>query len=178
MSDFATARESRQLSLAVVAERSGLTKRFISRVEREAASPSAASLVRICDAIGIALSGVVAKSKAVMMRAAERPHAVLPGNFVIDTLLTAPEDRKLTVIETVIGPEGSGGENLNSLPCDTEVCYVVEGEIELILDTDIYRLTAGTSDSITFDESLPHTWRSTHASSGFSHPGCPTHQIT
>jgi transcriptional regulator with XRE-family HTH domain len=69
------AREARQLTLAVVAERSGLTKGFLSRVEREATSPSVASLVRICEAIGVPLSDIVATPKAVVMRAAERPRS-------------------------------------------------------------------------------------------------------
>jgi transcriptional regulator with XRE-family HTH domain len=152
------AREARQLTLAVVAERSGLTKGFLSRVEREATSPSVASLVRICEAIGVPLSDIVATPKAVVMRAAERPHATLPGQLVADTLLTTPQERKLTVIETTAGPDGSGGDELYSLPCETEVCYVVDGEIELVVDTEVFRLAAG--DSITFDGTVPHTWRS------------------
>lgn len=152
------AREARHLSLAMVAERSGLTKGFLSRVERDATSPSVASLVSICDAIGIPPSDIFAVPKAVVLRASEQPHATLPGTLVTDTLLTAPVERKLTVIETIAGPEGSGGEKLYSLPCETEVCYVVEGEIEIILDTESYRLSVG--DSITFDGTVPHTWRS------------------
>ncbi len=152
------AREARQLTLAVVAERSGLTKGFLSRVEREATSPSVTSLLTICEAIGVPLADIFATPKAVVMRAADRPHATLPGQLVVDTLLTAPQERKLTVIETAVGPDGSGGDELYSLPCATEVCYVVEGEIELILDTDTYRLATG--DCITFDGTVPHTWRS------------------
>ena len=156
------AREARQLTLAVVAERSGLTKGFLSRVEREATSPSVTSLVTICEAIGVPLADIFATPVAVVMRAADRPHATLPGQLVADTLLTAPQERKLTVIETSAGPDGSGGEELYSLPCDTEVCYVVEGEIDLILDTDTFRLATG--DSMTFDGAVPHTWRSVPSS--------------
>jgi transcriptional regulator with XRE-family HTH domain len=157
------AREARQLTLAVVAERSSLTKGFLSRVEREATSPSVTSLVTICEAIGVPLADIFAMPEAVVMRAALRPHATLPGQLVADTLLTAPQERKLTVIETTAGPGGSGGDELYSLPCETEVCYVVEGEIDLILDTDTYRLATG--DSITFDGAVPHTWRIASTSS-------------
>lgn len=156
------AREARQLTLAVVAGRSGLTKGFLSRVEREATSPSVASLVTICEAIGVPLADIFATPKAVVMRASDRPHATLPGQLVADTLLTAPQERKLTVIETTAGPDGSGGDELYSLPCEAEVCYVVEGEIDLILDTDTFRLATG--DSITFDGTVPHSWRSASTS--------------
>ena len=157
------AREARQLTLAVVAERSGLTKGFISRVEREATSPSVTSLVTICEAIGVPLADIFATPKAIVMRAADRPHASLPGRLVADTLLTTPQERKLTVIETTAGPDGSGGDELYSLPCETEVCYVVEGEIDLILDTETHRLATG--DSVTFDGTVPHTWRCASSSS-------------
>ena len=157
------AREARQLALAVVAERAGLTKGFISRVERETTSPSVASLISICDAIGIQPSDIFSVPKAVVTRSSDRLHATLPGHMVVDTLLTAIDERKLTVIETSAGPEGSGGEELYSLPCETEVCYVVEGEIELILETESFRLASG--DSITFDGVVPHTWRATGDSS-------------
>ena len=151
------AREARQMSLAVVAERAGLTKGFVSRVERETTSPSVNSLISICEAIGIEPSDIFAVPKAIVMRSLDRPHATLPGHMVVDTLLTAIDERKLTVIETLAGPEGSGGEDLYSLPCETEVCYVVEGEIVLTLDTESFKLAAG--DSITFDGAVPHTWR-------------------
>jgi len=152
------AREARLLSLATVAQRSGLTKGFLSRVERDATSPSVASLLGICEAIGIEPSDLFATPKAVMTRARERATATLPGQFVVDTLLTAADERKLTVIETVARHGGSGGDKLYSLPSETEVCYVVEGEIVLTLDTESFKLAAG--DALTFDGTVPHTWRS------------------
>ena len=151
------AREARQLSLAVVAERSGLTKGFLSRVERDTTSPSVSSLVSICEAIGVPLAHIFATPRVIVMRAGDRPQAELPGRSAVDTLLTAVEERKITVIETAAGPEGSGGDALYSLPCEVEICYVVAGAIELTLNSETYQLDAG--DSITFDGTVPHTWR-------------------
>lgn len=150
------AREARQLTLAAVAERAQLTKSFLSRVERDETSPSVASLVRICEAIGIDPADVFATPTTVVMRAADRPLATLPGREVVDTLLTAPDERKLTVIETTTGPSGSGGEELYSLPSETEVCYVVDGALTLTIDSETFTLAAG--DAVTFDGSVPHTW--------------------
>ncbi len=157
------AREARQLSLAVVAERAGLTKGFVSRVERETTSPSVVSLISICEAIGVEPADIFSVPKAVVTRSSDRPHATLPGHMVVDTLLTSIDERKLTVIETLAGPEGSGGEELYSLPCETEVCYVIEGEIVLTIDTESIKMAAG--DSVTFDGAVPHTWRAVSESS-------------
>jgi transcriptional regulator with XRE-family HTH domain len=151
------AREARQLSLHQVAERTGLTKSFLSRVERDATSPSVTSLVAICEAIGLPPSELFRVSETVVMRAADRPHAILPGLSVVDTLLTAPEERRLTVIETVASGQGSGGDDLYSLPCETEVCYVIEGAITLLFGDREVELLEG--DTVTFDGTEPHSWR-------------------
>lgn len=152
------AREARQLSLETVAERAGLTKGFLSRVERDETSPSVTSLLNICEAVGIQPSDLFATPKAVLTRASQRAITALPGQAMLDTLLTAVDERKLTVIETIARHGSSGGDELYSLPCETEVCYVVEGEIVLVLDTETFNLSSG--DAITFDGTVPHTWRS------------------
>ena len=146
------------MSLETVAERAGLTKGFLSRVERDATSPSVTSLLNICSALGLQPSHLFATPKAEVTRASDRATTALPGVAVRDTLLTATDERKLTVLETIAPPGGSGGVELYSLPCETEVCYVVEGEVVVSLDTEDITLLAG--DALTFDGTVPHTWRS------------------
>ncbi len=156
------AREARQLSLGDVAARAGLSKGFLSRVERDATSPSVASLMAICEAIGMPPALLFALPHVTVIRAADRPKATLPGAAVVDTLITAPYEPHVTVIETIAAPRGSGGESLYTLPSECEVCLVVEGAIEIIIDDATFQLAAG--DAITFCASSPHTWRNTSAS--------------
>ncbi len=47
------ARQTAGLTLAAVAEEAGLTKGFLSRLERDDVSPSVASLVTVCGILGI-----------------------------------------------------------------------------------------------------------------------------
>ena len=104
-------REARRLGLAEVALRSGLTKSFLSRVERDQTSPSLASLISICDAIGVTVSDLLARPQTRVIRATERATiAGLPGASVVDTLITPRTQRHLTVMETIVGPGGSAGE--------------------------------------------------------------------
>ena len=51
-----TLRQSRNLTLDMLAERSGVSRAMISRVERGESSPTAALLDRICAGLGIVLS--------------------------------------------------------------------------------------------------------------------------
>ncbi len=63
------------------------------------------------------------------MRAADRPQlAGLPGASVVDTLLTPPSERHLTVLESVVAPGGVGRRrSCTRCASETEVCFVVEG---------------------------------------------------
>jgi hypothetical protein len=51
--------------------------------------------------------------KVVVMRSSGRLYATLPGHTVVNSLPIAIDERKLTVIETLAAPEGSGAAELN-----------------------------------------------------------------
>jgi transcriptional regulator with XRE-family HTH domain len=151
------ARKQRRLSLGDVAERTGLSKGFISRVERDETSPSVASLVAVCDAVSLPMEQLFAAPTETLIRAADRRTTVLPGRMVHDTLITPAHDRHVTVLETLAAPGGSGGADLYTLPAQCEVCYVLEGAIEIELEAVSYHLDRG--DALTFGAAVPHTWR-------------------
>jgi transcriptional regulator with XRE-family HTH domain len=69
-------REELGLSLADLAERSGVSKAMISRIERREASPTAALLGRLCAGLDITLSGLMAAvedKSLVLLPAAAQP---------------------------------------------------------------------------------------------------------
>lgn len=69
-------REELDLSLADLAERSGVSKAMISRIERREASPTAALLGRLCAGLDITLSGLMAAvedKSLVLLTAAAQP---------------------------------------------------------------------------------------------------------
>lgn len=116
------------------------------------------SLLRICNAVGLDPADLFLSPATTVMRADERPRlAGLPGASVVDTLLTPRSERHVTLLESAVAPGGSGGEALYSLPCETEVCFVLEGAIELQIEATVTRVAAG--DSVTFGAGVPHTWR-------------------
>jgi hypothetical protein len=86
-------------------------------VERDEASPSVASLVAICDAIGLAMSDLFATPRTTLVRAAERPslEGLPKAASVGDTLITPELERHVTELETVVPPGGSGGDALYTL---------------------------------------------------------------
>ena len=155
------ARESARMSLADVSARSGVTKGFLSRVERDEATPSVASLVTICDAVGLSMADLFATPRTTLIRAAERPSldGLPKADSVHDTLITPELERHVTVLESVVPPGGSGGDGLYTLPSECEVCFVLEGALTLDVDGETFELQTG--DALTFGASVPHTFAST-----------------
>jgi transcriptional regulator with XRE-family HTH domain len=160
------AREANRMTLGDLAERSGVTKSFLSRVERNETSPSVASLVAICDALGLAMADLFAVPQTTLVRRAHRPQlAELPkAADVVDTLITPARERHVTVLETVAAPGGSGGAGLYTLPSEAEVCFVLEGSIHISVEDDDFLLDAG--DALTFGAAVPHTWRTADPAAG------------
>jgi len=69
-------REARNWSLAELAERSGVSKAMISKIERDEVSPTAALLGRLSGAFGLSLSQMLARAEqggGQLARAAEQP---------------------------------------------------------------------------------------------------------
>ncbi|SEL61900.1 Helix-turn-helix domain-containing protein [Blastococcus sp. DSM 46786] len=150
------ARQTAGLTLAAVAEQAGLTKGFLSRLERDEVSPSVASLVTVCGVLGIGVGQLFEPPETSLVRAGEAPPINFGGAGLHEQLLTAGTQRQLQVIRSVVDPGGGGGPELYSLACDVEFVYVVAGELRLTLPGETVDLAAG--DAFTMPGATPHTW--------------------
>jgi len=151
-------REASRLSLGDVAARSGLTKSFLSRVERDMTSPSVASVTGICDALGLSVAELFQTPRMTLVPRAERPRiADLPQADVVDTLITPADERHVTVLETAAAPGGTGGATLYTLPSECEVCFVLQGAAEVQAEDQQFTLEAG--DALIFRAATPHSWK-------------------
>jgi transcriptional regulator with XRE-family HTH domain len=150
------ARQAAGLTLAAVAAEAGLTKGFLSRLERDEVSPSVASLVTVCGVLGIGVGQLFEPPATSLVRAAEAPPINFGGQGVREVLLTAGAQRDLHVIRSVIEPGGGGGEELYSLACDVEFVHVLRGRLRLLLPGEVVELEAG--DAFTMPGATPHTW--------------------
>ena len=83
-----TARQAAGLTLAAVAEQAGLTKGFLSRLERDEVSPSVASLVTVCGVLGIGVGTLFEAPETSLVRAGEAPPINFGGRGLHESLLT------------------------------------------------------------------------------------------
>lgn len=152
------ARYRAALSMDQLADRSGLTKGFISQLERDRTSPSVGSLVRICEVLGISVGSLFEAPRTLLVRRSEaRPHVNAGGVRVTDYILTPRHNRVFQVIESQIGPAGGSGAGYHALQGDAELVYVIEGALEIVVGENTHVLAAG--DALTFAPGDPHSWR-------------------
>jgi transcriptional regulator with XRE-family HTH domain len=145
------------MTMADVAEQSGLTKGFVSKLERDLANVSVASLIRLCDALGISVGSLFTESRGEVVRAGAYP----PVNFggvggVTEYLLTPSGEKRLQAILSDIEPGGGSGAEPYSLPADVEFVFVLAGRLQLTVAGQEIMLEQG--DAFTFPPSTGHTF--------------------
>ena len=151
-----SARQARGLTLQAVADATGLNKGFLSRLERDEVSPSVASLVSVCEVIGVRVGELFEPPSTSLVRASEGRPINFGGRNVREFLLTPGTQGHLQVIHSILEPGGEGGAELYTLDCEVEFVYVVRGDLEISLATESVLLSAG--DAFTFPGREPHTW--------------------
>lgn len=149
-------RQAQRLTIDQVAESTGLTKGFLSRVERDLTSPSIASLVTLCQVLSLDVGALFSQPDTHVVRLAEAPRISLGGDGIIEQLVTARSERRLQVIRSVIEPHGEGEKELYSVDCEVEVLHVVAGRFIVIFANERFELEAG--DTVTFPGREPHSW--------------------
>ena len=139
-----------------LAASAGVTESFLSQVERGVASPSIASVQRIARALDQSIAELFAEPESIgqVVRAGERRRVAYPGLAAYDEFLTRSTDGRLQVILSTIEPGGGTGDEPYTHDSDEEVVVVLEGELDLWVGTEHYRLHAG--DALTHASRVPH----------------------
>ena len=87
-------RLARRKTLAEVAEAAGLTKGFLSKIERDQASASVASLIRICETLGLSLGELFSATPGDVVRRSAYPPINFGGSGMSEYLLTPHGERR------------------------------------------------------------------------------------
>jgi len=154
------------LTLTDLSERSGLSVGFLSKIERGLAKPSLTALQEIAAALDVQVGWffeaggpVPADERGVIVRATRRRRLSYVGGATTDYLgmedhlLSATLERQIALGISTYQVGGSSGDDLYTHDGE-EAGMVIEGEIDLHLDDDVFRLRAG--DSFSFESTRPH----------------------
>jgi transcriptional regulator with XRE-family HTH domain len=154
-----SSRQAQGLTIVQVATATGLTKGFISRIERDETSPSVATLLTICEVLSIEVGSLFAATQSDVVRAADAPLINMGGSGAVERLMTPRGQPRLQLIRSVMEPGASGGAELYTINSEVEVVYVVRGAIEVRFADEVVLLDAG--DALTFEGREPHSWENT-----------------
>jgi transcriptional regulator with XRE-family HTH domain len=152
-------REQRQLTIASVARKVGVSAAAISQIESGAVQPSLSTLRKLAASLGIPVFRffLPVESEAVqVVRRAERMSIDLPQPGPRYQLLTPSIHGQLEVMEVTLAPgQDSAPELMNH--AGEECLVIVAGHGALELSDDVIDLLAG--DAATFQGSIPHRLR-------------------
>ena len=150
------ARRRQNLTIDQLADSTGLTKGFISRVERDETSPSVATLVTLCEVMHLPVGSLFETPETELVKAADAPLINLGGTGAEERLLSPRGQAKVQFIRSRVEPGGSGGPDMYTLNSEIEVLHVLTGAVEVAFVDGTVRVEAG--DALTFPGREPHTW--------------------
>lgn len=151
------AREEKGLTLDELALRTGLTKSFLSQVERGKSSPSLSSVRLIVQELNIPLVSLFENSidnlSNIVVRKNKRKKFKLPDSILDFELLTPNLKRRMEIIRVVAPPSGKSEFMAHE---GEEWGYVVKGRIRLKVGNDEFELEEG--DTVYYSSEIPHQW--------------------
>ncbi len=150
------ARQGQRMTIDHVAQATGLTKGFLSRVERDLTSPSVSSLLTLCQVLSVSIGDLFAVPQTHLVRRDEGPRISLGGEGIVERLLTARSERRVQILHAEIEPHGSGESELYAVDCDVDVLHIIRGSLTLIMTSSSYDLEEG--DTLSFSGREPHSW--------------------
>ena len=150
------ARKAHGYTLDQLAASAGLTKGFLSRVERDETSLSVASLITLCEVMSLDVGSLFTVPEVALVRRGSAPSINLGGTGVNERLMTPRGQSRLQLVRSSVDPGGTGGTDFYTINCELEVVYCLKGSVEFLFTDHRQKLTAG--DALTFAGGEPHTW--------------------
>jgi transcriptional regulator with XRE-family HTH domain len=139
-------REARGWSLADLAERSGVAKATISKIERQEASPTAVILVRLANAFDLTLAGLLVRAEGRqgrLSRAGDQPVWRDPATGYVRQQVFNQADHPVEIVRV----EMPAGQRV-TLPASSyarirQAVLVVDGALVIEEGGDTHELTVG-----------------------------------
>jgi transcriptional regulator with XRE-family HTH domain len=156
---LAAARQAAGLSLAQVAEKTGVSASFISAVERGKSDIAISRLMRLVSCYGVSISDLVEDETPGLLhvvRGAERKALRLAGEHIaVYALAPHGEHAMMPVLnEYAVG----GGMSDPATHAGEEFIYVLEGSLELSMESEAPVLLRP-GDSAYYRAERPHSFR-------------------
>jgi transcriptional regulator with XRE-family HTH domain len=151
------ARTSQGMSLSQVATTTGLSKGFLSRVERDETSPSVATLVQLCQVLSLPVGALFEEPEVQLVTWDDAPPINLGGFGADERMLSPRGQERVQLLRSELQPDAHGGSDLYTINCDVEVLHVVSGTVSVRFADRTVVVESGAA--LTLPGREPHTWR-------------------
>lgn len=148
-------RMQRGLTLEQLAQRSGLTRSYVSKVERSISTPSISSAMGLAEALEVSVERLFGQADG-----QESPVTISRGadtnkdkESYLSLVAGLNPDRKMRAFVVRPGKKSGRGRPMTHHDGE-ELLYVLKGRIELRVGKDIHQLAPG--DCVHFDSAMPH----------------------
>lgn len=154
-------RKARDTTIAQLSVATGLSKGYLSQIERGISSPSVKALHSISRALGVTISWFFppeTEDDEGLRDTVVRAHARRSLSFnsgITDELLSPNLDRTIELLRCIFPPGSESGEDPYNHRGE-EAGIVISGQLDLWLDDQHIRLNEG--DSFAFSSDRPHRY--------------------
>lgn len=149
------------LTIEQLAQAAGLTKGFVSRIERDDTMPSVPTLVQLCQALSLPVGALFEEPDVQLIKLEHAPHINMGGTGADERLVTPRSEQRVQVLRSSLAPRANGGVKLYTVNCEVESVHVISGEVDLVFADRRTTLVEG--DTLTFPGRTPHTWETQEA---------------
>jgi transcriptional regulator with XRE-family HTH domain len=143
---IALERQTRSWSLADLAQRSGVSKAMISKIERGESSPTATVLVRLASAFGLTLSTLLARaeqSASRLTRIADQPEWQDPATGYVRRQVSPRSDLPLELIRVEMPTGQTVTFPAESYTYIRQLMWVLQGKLTFIEGDVIHEMETG-----------------------------------
>jgi transcriptional regulator with XRE-family HTH domain len=139
-------REGHGWSLSELAERAGVSRAMIHKLEHGGASPTAALLSRLADALGVAMSELIARverQEGRLARRADQPERTDPSTGLRRRRLSPKSDLPIDLFEVELPPGGELAMPTEDLLTRRQLVLVTAGALSVTDGGKAYQLETG-----------------------------------
>ena len=149
-------RRQLHMTLEEICQAAGISKGYLSQVERDQATPSLGTLAQIARSLDVGMDYFIATPSVEdsLTRAEERPKFSVDGSSILYERIAADFAGNILSSFVMNIPAGYRSETVSHE--GEEILYVLEGTIRQKLDEEEIEMKAG--DSLHFRGNRPHAW--------------------
>lgn len=153
-------RDAQDLSLAALAERSGVSRSNISLIERGESSATATVLDKLSAALGVTVASLFeqpAAAPAPISRAADQPAWTDPGSGYVRRNLSPPIDSPIQLVEVSFPPGQRVAYDTAARDVDVQQqIWMIEGTMEVTVGESQWTLSSGDCLAMRLDQPMTY----------------------